>query len=432
MILRQLKKSKDMLEESKQYLAGGVASSLRLAMKPVPLFLERGQGSRVWDVDGNEYVDYILAYGPLILGHSHPELVHAISEQMTCGQTFGMQHRNEMELARRVVELVPGVEKVVFSGSGTDAVMLALRLSRAYTGRQKIVRFEGHYHGWSDSIFTSFPSPDMRQNSSNVGPGTAGQSAIALEDVIVIPWNDEAKLIDTLERYGDEIAAVITEPVMCNSGCLYPKQGYLETMRQATREKGIVLIFDEVITGFRVSPGGAQQRLGILPDLTTMGKAIAGGIALSAVGGRSDVMDLISNGVVSHLGTLNGNSIAMTAGLTTLQVLNKEKGTAYNSMEKITNHLVDGIKEVFQQRNISHLINQFGPVFHFMFTDETEASTFDQFNQRDSAKYAYFAQEMLMEGVLVRPNGLWYISAVHSEKEVVETLSAIKRVALKM
>lgn len=426
--MRNFTESNRLWEESKRTLAGGVASSLRSSMKPAPLFVEKAKGSHVWDVDGNEYIDYILGYGPLILGHSHDELLDYVNQALTTGQQYGMQHRGEIELSQRIVDLVPSAEKVAFSGSGTEAVMLALRLARAHTGRQKVVRFEGHYHGWSDAIFTSFPTPDMAQSSSSSLAGTSGQSENALEDVILLPWNDESALSAALRNHGNEIAAVITEPVMCNSGCIHPKEGYLEKMREWTKEQGIVLIFDEVITGFRVSPGGAGQRLGITADLTTMGKALAGGFPLSAVAGSAEIMDIISSGQISHLGTLNGNVLSMAAGLGTLQLLNQDENAVYNQMEEMTNLLVKGLKEQLQSKSIPYWINQFGPVFHLMFTDETDVATFEQFNKRDAAMYARFAEAALQKGLLVRPNGLWYLSAVHSHQDIEQTLHITEQV----
>jgi Glutamate-1-semialdehyde aminotransferase len=417
--------------ESQQYLAGGVASSLRAAMRPLPLFVESAQGAIIRDADGNEYIDYLLAYGPLILGHAHPELTENIHGAMKRGYTYGLQHDGEIELAKRLTEMLPCVEKVAFSGSGTEAVMLALRLARAYTGRSKIIRFHGHYHGWSDSIFTSFPSPDMKSGQTGGGgdvqPGTAGQSDLSLQDIILLPWNDAEALERTLAERHREIAAVITEPVMCNSGCIVPLPGYLERMRELTEKCGIVLIFDEVITGFRLGLGGAHGRFGILPDLMTMGKAMAGGIALSAVAGRRDIMDLIASGKVSHLGTLNGNCVAMAAGLATIDILSRNDGALLRDMERIAVRLAEGLRRLMGKYGFRGVVNQIGPVFHMMFVDRDEVRTFQEFSERDSAMYSRFAEKMLYEGVMIRTNGLWYVSAAHGEDEAERTLAAADR-----
>ncbi|WP_010268990.1 aspartate aminotransferase family protein [Paenibacillus senegalensis] len=428
----KITKSQQLLAESKQYLAGGVASSLRASMLPVPLYVEEARGARVKDVDGNEYIDYLLAYGPLILGHANPALNEAIAKAIDKGATYGLQHEGEIKLAKKLVELLPAADQVALSGSGTEAVMLALRLAKQFTGRRKVIRFEGHFHGWSDSIFTAFPTPDMgsqtaQQNSEAVAPGTGGQSSKALEDIVLVPWNDVQKLEQAFEQHKGEIAAVISEPVMCNNGCILPKEGYLERLRELTAQEGTVLILDEVITGFRLGPGGAQERFGVIADLTTVGKALGGGSAISAVGGKAELMNQIESGAINHLGTLNGNGLAVYSALAVIEELTKDNGAAFARMEKLATELVEGIRKALQKHEIPGLLNQIGPVFHFMFTEAKEVRDFAVFQERDARKYSEFAALLLEEGVLVRPSGLWYISAVHSEKEVQDTLAAIER-----
>ncbi|TLS54024.1 aspartate aminotransferase family protein [Paenibacillus antri] len=424
--------SKRLFERSGAALAGGVSSSLRAAMRPVPLFAASGRGAVVTDADGNRYIDYLLAYGPLILGHAHPELTERIHAAMTNGYTFGLQHEGEIELAARLTEALPCAEQVAFSGSGTEAVMLALRIARSHTGRTKIVRFHGHYHGWSDAIFTAFPSADMKGGAaSDAGgktmPGTGGQSELALQDVILLPWNDAVALEETLRARGHEVAAVITEPVMCNSGCIRPRDGYLERMRELTRELGIVLIFDEVITGFRFGLGGAHERFGIAPDLMTMGKALAGGIALSAVAGSRELMRVVSSGKVSHLGTLNGNCVATAAAIATLDILGRNGGEAFVRMEATAARLAQGLRERIAANGFRGVVNQEGPVFHMMFIDRDAVEDFAAFSERDGALYSDFAERMLEEGVLVRTNGLWYVSTEHTEAHAEATLQAADR-----
>lgn len=426
--------SAERLQEARTYVAGGVASSLRASMKPTPLYVQKAYGARILDVDNHEYIDYMLAYGPLILGHAHLAFNEQLYDVMQKGSTYGLQHDGEIRLGRRLTEILPCAEQVAFSGSGTEAVMLALRLARAYTGKTKTVRFYGHYHGWSDAIFTSFPSPDFSSSDhtevgSEIIQGTGGQSLNSLQDLILLPWNDPEALEDTLTKHQHEISAVITEPVMCNSGCISPKPGYMEQMRELTDKFGIVLIWDEVITGFRLGLGGAHERFGIQPDLVTIGKAMAGGIALSAVAGKRDIMRLIEEGTVMHLGTLNGNGLATAAGLAVIQELSKSDGQAFKDMEHLTTLLTEGIRSILKTNGLQAVVNQQGPVFHLMFIDRSEVSDFDTFNLRDSQLYTQFAEEMLNEGVLVRPNGLWYVSTAHGEKEVQETLAAVERVA---
>lgn len=424
-------------EQAKKHLAGGVASSLRASQKPAPLYVESAKGARVRDVDGNEYIDYLLAYGPLILGHAHDGLTDAIISAMRKGYTYGLQHDGEIELADVLIDILPCADKVALSGSGTEAVMLALRLARAHTEKRKVVRFHGHYHGWSDSIFTSFPGAGLTQSDSGgqtaaVPPGTQGQSENSLADIILLPWNDFAALEKVLRVQAHEIAAVISEPVMCNSGCIQPKPGYLEHIRSLTTELGIVFILDEVITGFRLSLGGAHGRFGIKPDLVTIGKAMGGGIAVSAVAGSAELMKHIDTAAVSHLGTLNGNSIATAAALATIRELQCDNGVVYNRMENLFIQLSAGIRELMNKHSIAGVVNQVGPVFHLMFIDVKEVTDFDTFNRRDGGKYVKFAELMLQEGVLLRPNGLWYISAVHEQADIEATLLAVDRALYKL
>ncbi|GGD99182.1 aspartate aminotransferase family protein [Paenibacillus nasutitermitis] len=423
--MRSLEKSEQLFHLSQETLAGGVSSTLRNVMKPVPLYLEKGKGSRVWDVDQNEYIDYIMGYGPLILGHSNSELLEEVSRATLNGQQFGMQHKAEIEMSRMIVNQVPCAEKVAFSGSGTEAVMLALRLARAFTGKQKIVRFEGHYHGWYDGIYTSFPAT-VSGGSDSIA-ATQGQSEQALKDILIVPWNDAQKLEAVMKEHGHEIAAIITEPVLCNSGCIYPVEGYMELIRRLTTEHHALFILDEVITGCRVAAGGSQERLGILPDLTTMGKAIAGGYALSLVAGRRDVMDLISSGKVAHLGTLNGNMVALSAGVATLNILNRNDGEVFKRMESVSDALVEGLGKLMDAKGLPHLINRIGSVFHLMFTELKEVQQYPQFLTRDVAQYTAFTEAALQEGVLLRPSGLWYTSAAHSMEDVEETLRRLEK-----
>ncbi|WP_309121097.1 glutamate-1-semialdehyde 2,1-aminomutase [Paenibacillus sp.] len=419
--------SRRMHEESKRVLAAGVASNLRLAMKPVPIFAERAQGSRLFDVDGNAYIDYILAYGPQILGHAHPRFVEAVRRQAERGQAFGTQHRGEIELARKIVSHVPSAELVSFCSTGSEAVHVALRLSRAFTGRRKIVKFEGQYHGWFDNVFTS-----SAPGGDGAVPGTAGQDPLALSELVPLPWNDVEALEACFRRYGEQLAAVITEPIMCNSGCLPPLPGYLERLRELTAAHGTVLIFDEVITGFRLGLGGAQAALGVTPDLTTLGKAVAGGMPLSAVAGRGDIMELIADNRVTHMGTLNGNPLCTAAALATIETLEEDGGAAYRRMEELTVRLTSALEEIAAREGLPFVVNRCGPVFHTMFAEERPVERYEQFVRRDAARFAALAEQLLREGVMVRPSGLWYLSAAHAEADVDDTAHRFERSVRKL
>jgi glutamate-1-semialdehyde 2,1-aminomutase len=413
--------SRGLLEESALHLASGVASTLRLAVQPTPLFIDRGSGARIVDVDGNQYIDYTMAYGPLILGHAHPAIVDAVSGAAVRGSTFGAQHVDEARVAQALCEHVPGAERVCFSGSGTEGVMLALRLARAFTGRERVIRFTGHYHGWSDAIFTAGADGDRAT------PGTNGQSGAALGDLIVLPWNDREAVEAIIASRGSEIAAVICEPVLCNSGCIEPSPGYLEALRAATADAGIILIFDEVITGFRLGLGGAQERYGVHADLAVFGKALGGGLPLSAVTGRREILDLVAAGTVSHLGTFNGNTVALAAARATLAELSSNGGAAFATMAEHGLCLAEGLAAGAEAANVALVVNCAGPVLQTIFTREPVVTDYATFASSDHATCAAFVELLLGEGVYVRPNGLWYVSTAHSKVDVDATLEAAQR-----
>lgn len=419
--------SHQLFEQSSQHLAGGVSSLLRRGAHPAPLFVERGAGSRLFDVDGNEYIDYVMAYGPLIHGHAHPVLVETVQKQLESGVTYGAQHRGEFELARRLTEHVPCADLVCYANSGTEAVMVALRLARAFTGKNKILRFEGHYHGWADPILAN-PNKAAGHNRWTAQPVTAGQSPASHQDVVVLPWNDPDALRAVLEDEGHTIAGMIMEPVLCNNGCIEPAPGYLELARELASRHNVLLIFDEVITGFRLSLGGAQGRFGVTPDLCVLGKAIAGGPPLSAVGGRRDIMRIIAEGKVNHMGTLNGNPLVTASAVAAIDLLADEEYDAFARMEALTEQLVSGLRGLAREHGVPLLINHVGPVFHTLFTERDDINAYTDFVQSvDADRCRRFSQELFREGVFVRPSGLWYLSTVHDERDIEETLDAACR-----
>ena len=358
-----LEKSARWFEENKKFLAGGVSSDVRKAELPHPLYFESGSGSRIRDVDGNEYIDYVLGQGPLLLGHSPRPVLEAVHRQLDRGLVFAGQHQAEAELARLLTRAIPCAERVRFNSTGSEAVITALRAARAYRGRNLVVKFEGQWHGWYDSLFVSTaPGPDQQGDRSSPNPvlPSKGQVANAADNLVIMPWNDLELLEDLFARRGSEIAAILTEPVMCNSGSLMPRPGFLEGLRSLCDRYESVLIFDEVITGFRLALGGAQEIFGVTPDLATYAKGIASGFTLSAVVGKAEVMDLISSGQVVHAGTYNSNPVVIAAGLATLQTLTGDREAVYAHLNRLGGRLRDGLAERLQRAEVPALVGGLG------------------------------------------------------------------------
>lgn len=426
--MKELACSARMLAESKRFLAGGVSSALRASSKPLPLFFRSASGCRLIDADGNRYLDYALAWGPLILGHSHPAVLRAVQGQMRRFQLLGAQHELEVRVAQKICKIVPCADLVAFSNTGSEAVQLALRLARAFTRRDKIIKFEGHYHGWPDNILVSYhPQPPLDGNYSPQLT-SEGQQHSALNEVVVLPWNDFERVECYLEEHPNEIAAIITEPILCNSSCLLPRPGYLKGLRESATRHGAVLIFDEVITGFRVAAGGAQELFSVVPDLATFGKAVAGGFPLSVVAGRQDIMRLIEQGRVIHAGTFNGNPISLAAAEATLNVLSRRRGAALDRIRRHGEMLIDGIRQSANNAGIPLLINGLGSAFHLSFTCRSNKMQ----NYRDTLDCDVQVRErfivaMLEAGVYLLPDGRWYVSAAHSESDIQRTLAAARK-----
>jgi glutamate-1-semialdehyde 2,1-aminomutase len=411
---------------AQQALAGGVSSSFRAAVKPEPLFVDHAQGTHVVDVDGTTYLDFTLAWGPLILGHSHPAVLAAVRAQLDRGHMFGAQHRLEIEVAEQLQATVPCADLVTFSNSGTEAVQVALRLARAYTGRPKVVKFEGHYHGWSDAMLVSYHPPlsdaGPRTSPRSV-PGTAGQSAAALEEIIVLPWNDASALETALVKYAGQVAAIIMEPVMCNSGVVAPAPAYLQTARTLADRYGALLIFDEVITGFRLALGGAQEIYAVLPDIAVYAKAVAAGFPLSVVAGRSTVMDLIAQGTVQHSGTYNGNPISLAAAYAALSEL-RAPGV-YPRLNGLAAKLADGTRALVARHGLPAIVQQAGSVLQILFTSQTAVHDYRDVARCDATRSAALVRELRARGILILPDGRWYLSTVHREEDVEEAVDAL-------
>ena len=414
------KKSEELLARSKKVLAGGVSSEFRKYNHPHALFYTHGKGSRVYDVDGNEYLDFTLSQGPLILGHSHPHILESVAAYSQTGQLFAGQHILEIELAEKINSLIPSAELMRFCLDGSEAVHTAFRIARAKTGKQKFLRFEGHYHGWLDNVSWGISAKSAealgdRKNPS-VFPWTEGLPEGVRNEFVTIPWNDLLLLEDTIKAHHHELAAIITEPVMCNSGCILPEEGYLEGVRRLCDEYGITLIFDEVITGFRLSLGGAQQYFNISPDLSVFAKAIASGYPLSVIAGKRSWMSLIEESKVIHAGTMNSGNATVAAALATIEVLEKEN--PYKRFFQLGTKLMNGLKDASSERGQNLLVQGPGPMFNIGFTDLKKVKDYRDTFSYDKPKLNKFIAAMHDRGVRIIGRGLWYISAAHTEKDI--------------
>ncbi|NBJ68675.1 MULTISPECIES: glutamate-1-semialdehyde 2,1-aminomutase [Clostridia] len=415
-------KSKDAYKEAVDLMPGGVNSPVR-AFKSVgmsPIFMEFGKGSKITDVDGNEYIDYVLSWGPLILGHTDERVVTKLKEVTEKGTSFGAPTLLENELAQLVIDRVPSIEMIRMVNSGTEATMSSLRVARGYTGRDKIVKFEGNYHGHGDSLLIKAGS-----GVATLGlPDSPGVPKTIAQNTITVPYNDLESVRYAFETYGDDIAAVIVEPVSGNMGVVPPKAGFLQGLREITEQNGTVLIFDEVMTGFRVGYHCAQGHFGVTPDMTCLGKVIGGGLPVGAYGGKREIMEKIApTGSIYQAGTLSGNPLAMTAGLETLKALTE---SSYEAINKQVDRLVEGFTEAASKYNIPLQINRAGSMVGVFFTNEEVVN----FKTAQSANLDYFAQyyrAMIEQGVFLPPSqfeGL-FLSTAHTDEDIEHTIKAI-------
>ncbi|KAB0264931.1 aspartate aminotransferase family protein [Microvirga brassicacearum] len=403
-------------------MAGGVNSNFRLNISPTPLVIERGDGAYLYDADGNRLTDYYLGMGPMILGHKPQVIVEAVTSQIEKGILLAGQTAIEAEAARLVCEMVPCAERMRFGSSGSEVIQAALRLARAATGREKIVKFEGHYHGWFDNVLWSV-APPLDAAGPREAPvpfaGSKGQLSTTAEALAILPWNDLAALEKRL-AVGD-IAAVLMEAAMCNAGAIHPLPGYLEGVRDICTRTGTILIFDEVITGFRIAPGGAQEYFGVTPDLATFGKAIANGFPVAAIAGRADLMELCATGGVLHGGTYNAQPIAMAATVATLKSLTP---ALYDAIAGNGTRLMDGLRTIFASAGIPASVTGFPQVFHVAFGLDTPALDYRDLARMNRPAYVAFATALLERGVRVLERGAWFMSSEHDQGIVDETLAA--------
>ncbi|MEX2227725.1 MAG: glutamate-1-semialdehyde 2,1-aminomutase [Dehalococcoidia bacterium] len=417
-------RSRKINEAAQELLPGGVDSPVR-AFKAVggePVVMAFGKGSRITDVDGNEYVDYVGSWGPLILGHAYPSVVQIVQKAAERGTSFGATTELEVELARLVTQMVPSIEQVRFVNSGTEATMSALRVARAFTGRDKIVKFEGCYHGHSDGLLAKAGS-----GVATLGlPDSAGVPASFTSETLLAPWNDREAIEQLFERHSGEIAALICEPVPANMGLVPAEYGYLQFLREITERAGALLIFDEVISGFRVSPGGAQTFFGVLPDMTCLGKIIGGGLPVGAYGARREIMAMVAPvGPVYQAGTLSGNPLAMAAGIVTLRVLQNDG--VYRALDQVGAKLADGLREAARAAECVVSIAQLGSMLTVFFSDEAPRD-YASAKRSDTERYGRFFRAMLDRGVYLPPAQFeaMFVSLAHQQADIEQTIAAAR------
>ena len=419
-------RSKEYFERAKKSILGGIASHLHKAeYEEYPIYIERGKGSRIYDVDGNEYIDYMGAYGPMILGYCPQAIGKAVIEQIGKGSQFAAPTESLNELSEKLTEVIPCADLVSYQSTGTEAIMVAFRFARAYTGKDKIVKFEGHYHGWSDEAQISTSAASLKQLGPRNRPwkirGSAGQPEKSTQDIIVLPWNDLEIVEKTIKRQGHEIAAIITEPIMANCEPIFPKPGYLEGLRELTAENDIVLIFDEIITGFRLSLGGAQEYYKVTPDLSTFGKAAGGGFQIAGVVGKREIMET----GVHPLGTFNANPVAVAACIATIREL--EKPGVYEHMARITRRLTEGVTEIAKQKAITLYCGGEVSIWQLAFGIKERMNEYRDNFKVDKIAYQKFRMRALGRGIRFHSSrGRFYTSAAHTDEDVDKTLSVVE------
>lgn len=418
--------SESLHEEALEHIVGGVNSPSR-SYKAVgggsPVYMEKAKGAYFWDVDGNKYIDYLAAYGPIITGHAHPHITEAIQKQAENGVLYGTPTRLENKFAKMLKEAIPSLEKVRFNNSGTEAVMTTIRVARAYTGRNKIIKFAGCYHGHFDAVLVEAGS-----GPSTLGtPDSAGVPQSTADDVITVPFNDLDGLKEALDKWGDEVAAVLVEPIVGNFGIVTPHEGFLQGVNDLAHGAGALVIYDEVISAFRFTYGSAQQVYGVKPDMTAMGKIIGGGLAIGAYGGRKDIMEQVAPlGPAYQAGTMSGNPLSMAAGIACLEVL-KEEGV-YEELDRLGSQLEAGILEKAEKHGIDITINRLNGALTVFFGTE-KVTNYKESEATDGEAFAKFFKLLLKEGINLAPSKYeaWFLTTEHTEKDIEETIAAVDR-----
>ncbi|RYY73219.1 MAG: glutamate-1-semialdehyde-2,1-aminomutase [Gammaproteobacteria bacterium] len=420
-------RSEELFTQAQKTIPGGVNSPVRAfrAVGGTPIFFERAQGAYAWDADGKRYIDYVQSWGPMVLGHAHPEVINAVIETAKFGLSFGAPTERETTLAEKLCNLIPNMEMVRFVSSGTEATMSAIRLARAFTQRDKIIKFEGCYHGHSDSLLIKAGSGALTMGV----PSSPGVPAVLAAHTVTLDYNDSQQVRDYFAANGDSVACIIVEPVVGNMNCVPPVAGFLETLREVCDQSGALLIFDEVMTGFRVGHKGAQGHYGIKADIITLGKVIGGGMPVGAFGGRRDVMQMIApSGPVYQAGTLSGNPVAMAAGLKTLELL--EDLNFYKSLSARTTQLVEGLQTLADEAKIPFTTNHVGSMFGFFFTSESKITNFKQVMACDIPRFNRFFHGMLKRGIYLAPASYeaGFMSGAHTDEDIQNTLKAAREV----
>lgn len=405
----------DLRSRALRVLPGGVSSNVRLSAPRI--FFERGRGARLWDVEGREYVDYLLGQGPAFLGHSHPAVTAAVQQAVDKGMIYGAQHRLEVEAIEKLLAVAGWADMARLGLSGTEAVHAAVRLARAATGRRRVLRFTGQYHGWLDTVLMHFDA-----DGKGV-PASAGQPPDYLADWLLAPFNDTDAVAAIFAAEADDIAAIVLEPMMCNSGAILPQAGFLELLRERCTATGAVLIFDEVITGFRVALGGAVERFGVTPDLAVYGKALGGGWPVSAIAGTAELMELIGTGAVNHSGTFNASVMAAAAVSATMDVLKDDP--PYDRIDAHGAALMAGLRELGAEHSVPLHLQGLPAAFHLSFGGDSDATDYEGLRRFDLDRYARFAHRLADFGVWVAERGIWYTSAAHGDDELTDALARV-------